>query len=120
MINQKRYLVPAIIGTIFTIVGSLISAQQVSKLMPFNVFSSDKLLHLSCYIILTIFWSVGLMKQNVERVVLKSIVITVCLGVLMEILQYSLFYGRQFEFLDIIANISGSLMGAIIFKRIFK
>lgn len=120
MINQKRYLVPAIIGTIVTIVGSLISAQQASKLLPFNIFSSDKLLHFSCYFILTVFWAVGLMKQNVDKVILKSISITVCLGVLMEILQYSLFYGRQFEFLDIIANISGSIMGAIIFKRIFK
>jgi len=38
-------------------------------------------------------------------------------GVLMEICQLYLFNGRSFELYDILANIIGSVIGVILFKK---
>jgi len=40
-------------------------------------------------------------------------------GICLEFMQYALFPNRYFEFLDIIANISGSLIGILFFKYIY-
>lgn len=118
--RQKRHLIPAFIATIVTIIGSAISGQQANELIPFDFFSQDKVLHLSCYMILTLLWCYGLRKLGSSKVTRNALLITIAIGVLMEIFQYLFFEGRQFEILDIIANISGSLIGAIIFNRIIK
>ena len=119
MIRVKP-LLPAIFASIAIIVGSGISGSKVSLLLPFDMLMKDKLLHFSAYLVLTILWGVGLDKLQSNRAIHKALLITICLGVIMEVCQYAFFVGRQFEILDIIANISGSLVGVMIFKRFIK
>ena len=119
MDNLKHLILP-ILATIITIIASGISATKANELLPFDFFSQDKLLHFGCYFVLTLLWSYGFYKINTKRTVQKSLIITIAVGILMEVCQYLFFEGRLFEFLDIIANISGSLIGALVFIKIIK
>lgn len=117
--DKIKHLILPILATIVTIIGSGISATKANEFLPIDLFSQDKLLHFSCYFVLTLLWSYGLYKIT-KRPIQKSLVITIAVGILMEVCQYLFFEGRLFEFLDIIANISGSLIGALVFIKIIK
>lgn len=95
-----------------------------SKSLPkidLELVSPDKLAHALVYSILalTIFWGLS-RKGNLNR---KTIIMAICLcstyGILMEMAQYLFFPGRYFEFLDIIANIIGSI-ASLLFLYFFK
>ena len=60
-------------------------------------------------------WCMALRKKeiNFSNVLFFSI----SFGILMEICQLYLFNGRSFELYDIIANILGSIIGLILFKK---
>lgn len=118
--DRSKHLILPVLATIITIIGSGLSASRANALLPFEMFSMDKLLHFGCYFILTVLWSYGLYKLNTNSPLLKSLWITITLGFLMEVCQYLFFEGRLFEFLDIIANISGSLIGALVFIKFIK
>lgn len=119
MIKFKHLILP-LTATIVTIIGSGLSATRAKELLTLDLFSQDKLLHFSCYFILTVLWSYGLYKIKINQHIQKSLMITISVGLLMEVCQYLFFEGRHFEFLDIIANISGSLIGALVFIKIIK
>lgn len=119
MRNIKHLILP-IGATIVTIIGSALSASSVKALMIDNLFSQDKLLHFGCYFILTIFWSNGLYRIGKSNAVRNAMIITIIVGFVMEVCQYLFFEGRAFEFLDLIANISGSLVGALVFIKFIK
>ena len=118
--NRLKHLILPILATIVTIIGSGISAARAKELLPMDLFSQDKLLHFGCYFILTVLWAYGLVKIKTKRPISKSLIVTILVGIIMEVCQYLFFEGRVFEFLDIIANISGSLIGALVFIKIIK
>ena len=118
--NRLKHLILPVGATIITIIGSGLSAARAKELLVLDILSQDKLLHLSCYFVLTIMWSYGLYKFKTKHCIRKSLLITIIVGLLMEVCQYLFFEGRQFEFLDIIANISGSLIGALVFIKFIK
>lgn len=118
--SKEKHLILPIIATIVTIIGSGLSAVRAKELLTLVMFSQDKLLHFACYFVLTILWSYGLNKNEKENALSLSLIITISLGILMEVCQFLFFDGRVFEFLDIIANISGSLIGALVFIKIIK
>ena len=51
---------------------------------------------------------------------MEFFLIAALFGIIVEVLQYFLNWGRSFDILDIITNISGSIIGVIIFNRFFK
>ncbi len=117
--DKLKHLTPAIVATILTIIGSGLSGTTADTMkLDFDHF--DKVAHFGTYIIVTFLWCYGLEKIDTKRVIWKSLLIALILGLLMESLQYAYFIGRQFEFYDIIANISGSLTGVLIYKTLFK
>ena len=118
--NKIKYLILPTIATLTVIWGSALSSNQAKELWIVDFFSQDKLLHFTSYFVLTILWAYGLYKIKRKRPILTATLVATLVGILMEVCQYSFFEGRQFEFLDIIANISGSLVGALIFKTIIK
>lgn len=115
-----KHLTLPILATLVVVAGSVLSAQRAKVLFDFDFFSRDKVIHFLCYFVLTLLWSYGLDKISKSRPIIWALVITIVLGVSMEVLQYTLIEGRYFEFLDIIANISGSLVGALAFIRFIK
>ena len=118
--NRLKHLILPIAATILIIIGSGLSATRAKELLIFDLFSQDKLLHFGCYFVLTLLWTYGLYKIKLKHPIRYSLIITIGLGLLMEICQYLFFEGRVFEFLDIIANISGSLIGVLVFIKIIK
>ena len=86
----------------------------------FDGISIDKIGHLAVYWMLTwllIFASLKKSKNN-SQVYTKALLISIFYGVCLELLQLLIFVTRSFEFLDIIANISGSYLGYLTFKHL--
>ncbi len=78
-----------------------------------NLFSyQDKVMHFIAYTILAILYS--LTVKNHLKVLLCALVI----GTSIEILQYFTPY-RSFELLDIIADLFGSLLGILLYRKLF-
>ena len=107
--------------TLFLIVGTLLPKEAVSRTNLFNIPHADKESHLVAYGFLVFFWSTTLV-QKTEKIKAARISFygAILMGVLLEILQWRLNVGRHFEILDIIANIIGSIIGLIVFYKIYK
>ena len=118
--NKIIHLIVPISATIVTIIGSSLPDARAKELLPFDLFTQDKLLHFGCYFVLTILWAYGLNKIQNKRPVIIAIIIATIVGIIMETCQFLFFEGRLFEILDIIANISGSLIGALVFIKFIK
>ena len=99
--DKIKHLILPLLATVITIIGSGISTTKANNFLTFYFFSQDKILHLSCYFVLQLLWSYGLNKIT-KWPLLMSLVITIGVGILMEVCQYLFFEGRLFEFLDII------------------
>lgn len=118
--NNIKHLILPILATLLTIIGSGISAARAIELLPQELLSRDKLMHYVCYFVVTILWANGLHRSKKTKAVAKALLIATVLGLTMEVCQYLFFEGRLFDFLDIIANISGSLIGALVFIKFIK
>ena len=116
--SDKFYFGMAIFWTILTLYLSLISARSASKFNIWDFTGTDKLAHLIFYAVFSFLWCMSLRKRNVEK---KYVLFfSIFFGILMEICQLYLFNGRSFELFDIIANIIGSVVGLILFKKIIN
>lgn len=114
MERNFRYL--AITLTIAITVGSLI---DVIPKPSINI--SDKLVHSSAYLILTLSWLLSfkliLKKSRLFFLVLFAIFIY---GIIIEVLQEILTSYRQADYYDIIANLLGITIAGFIFYAVFK
>tara|TARA_B100001057_G_scaffold498002_1_gene603732 strand:+ start:1958 stop:2206 length:249 start_codon:yes stop_codon:yes gene_type:complete len=72
----------------------------------------DKLIHLIMYFILILLWGINLISFKFS--LFKILFLTIIFGLLIEILQYLLPFGRYFDLGDIIANSVGAIIGIII------
>lgn len=85
-----------------------------------GVGHTDKLSHLFAYFVLIVTLLFAFYKNGILGSTSWLILIVACslYGVLLEFIQYSLFPNRYFEWLDAIANVSGALLGSLLFKLI--
>ena len=112
--------IPALIwGTFITWV-SVMPKQSLPKI-ELDLMSPDKLAHAVVYMILVvaIYWGLSKKKQLNTKNIVFAIIFGSFYGILMEVAQYLFFPGRYFEFLDIIANIIGSI-ASLLFLYFFK
>ncbi len=114
-LSNRMYKILAIAWTLLTLYLSLISARSASEFNLLDFVGFDKIAHLSFYTIFSFLWSMSLRETNTG----KNFVLffSVSFGILMEICQFYLFNGRSFELYDILANIIGSFLGVILFKK---
>ncbi len=101
-------------------VGSLINSNTIRKINPLDFFQVDKLMHLTAYAILTFLWIYVLNEKGSKHFFFKSLSIAIVYGIALECAQYVFFTGRSFEFLDIMANIIGAIIGAFLTKYLLK
>lgn len=91
-----------------------------NKLLPF----SDKTLHLSAYIVLTVLWSIYftyLRPKTKTAVVLIFVVLFLTFyGILIEVLQSKITTTRVYDIYDMVANFSGIILGILIFMYLNK
>lgn len=114
-----KYLI-ATLWTIFIVVASGLSKGTVDKMIDFDLLSFDKFAHAFVYCVYVVLWSLALENKYGKNGKLIALYTSIILGVLMEILQATIFNGRSFEYFDIIANISGSVIGLTVFNKFFK
>lgn len=113
--SDNFYRFCALSWTLLILYLSLISANTAAKFNVFDFMGVDKLGHLIFYTTLSFLWCMSLRRRNTDK---KNILFfSVSFGVLMEICQLYLFNGRSFELYDILANIMGSVIGVILFKK---
>lgn len=90
----------------------------------FDFVGADKIKHLLAYATLAVLWlnavTVGTPADSPKAryAWLKPWIALFFLGVLLEVLQWTLFPNRLFEFADMLANGIGAGIGSFIFNRI--
>lgn len=114
-LSNRFYFYCALIWTCITLYLSLISAREAEKFNVWDIVGIDKLGHVVFYMIFSFLWSMSQRQRNYNK---KNVLFfAISFGVLMEICQLYLFNGRSFELYDILANIIGSVIGVILFKK---
>lgn len=80
--------------------------------------NSDKIYHLFAYFSLAISWLFSfLKKQNSKFIIALGCIIY---GIIIEVLQNTLTTYRTGDYLDVLANTLGVVLGLVVFNLIFK
>ncbi len=112
---MNRHIAIASAWTLLLIILSLISKGQAEKLSIFDFFGIDKLEHTAFYGVLSFLWVRAFFHYKLKYEYSTAIIFCSGLGIILEYLQKLLGTGRLFEFDDMIANLLGSILGAIAF-----
>ncbi len=119
-----RFILLSTIWTILVIAVSLIPSTSFDA-HQFEIEGLDKVIHLSMYTLMTLFWSTGLKRQHQSKKVRKNAFLIAVLGgfligLILEILQEYLVSSRSFDWLDLIANGIGCIFGLIVFQLLYR
>lgn len=119
-----RFILPGAIWTILVIAVSLIPSSNFDA-RQFDVEGLDKVIHLSMYTLMVLFWSTGFKRQHESKKIRNyafhiAVIGGFLISLVLEILQEYLVYSRSFDWLDLIANGIGCIFGVIVFKLIYK
>ena len=119
-----RFILPSLIWTAFVAVISLVPSSNVN-LREFQFEGVDKIAHFVMYTLLSLFWAIGLKRQNIS-VGLRRNAFKICVfggfffSLIIELMQEFLILTRHFEVLDLIANGIGCIFGIVLFKIIYQ
>ncbi len=123
--TRKWALTLAIFVTLVVVYLSLGNPPQLGPKL-FDFAGADKFKHALAYTTLAVLWlnatTVGTPAGGPikRRSWLVPTVALFFLGVLLEVLQWTLFPNRYFEYADMLANGVGVGIGSLIFKRILR
>jgi VanZ family protein len=99
---------------------SLLPSSSLPSLSWSEFLGADKLAHLGVYMIFSFLLVLTFNNSRPKLKYRSAILFSSAYGILMEVLQFLIYTGRNFEFLDIIANIIGSFLGTIFFTFLVK
>lgn len=99
-----------------TIVIAVLSLIKVGK-QPINFHNIDKVEHFIAYAVLSFFWLLALGKT--QKSILLLVLVCIFYGMIIEVFQGMTGY-RTFDFVDMIANTIGVLIGLFIFLFLIK
>lgn len=106
---MTKSLLPALI---WLIIITFLSTKGGISMPKFNLFQMDKLAHASAYALLSWLILFGLLRANGQtpglRLGLLVFLFAAGYGALMEVVQYTWFPNRLFEFDDMLANAAGA------------
>lgn len=119
-----RFILPSLIWTAFVVVISLVPSSNVN-LKEIQIEGVDKIAHFIMYTLMSLFWAIGLKRQNVSislrRNAFKiSVFGGFLLSLIIELIQEFVILTRHFEVLDLIANGIGCIFGIVLFKIIYQ
>jgi VanZ family protein len=100
------------------------STSLPSSLSIWELLSFDSFAHAFMFCVLCFLMIVGLSKQFTyprlkNYAVRASLLISTLFGILIEVTQHFLIYGRQGDIIDVLANTIGCLLGILLFKLIY-
>jgi len=115
-----KYYWKTIIWAIIIAVLSSIPGDDVSKIKILNIPHMDKIAHLGIYFILSFLFFLEAHRNSFaiktnRKFSIAILFLCVLYGIIMEFLQFFLFQERSAEFLDIIANSTGSVLSLFVF-----
>ncbi len=115
-----KNFIPAFIWAAVIFVLSATPGKNLPQIDLGDLLEADKIAHVGVYLILTLLLFRGFYRQKrlTTRNIIWAVLISAGFGIFLELGQYYFFPGRYFEFLDIVANIIGSLSSLIILKFI--
>lgn len=107
-----KKMLPALLWSIFVVIGCLIPANEVPEGIE---HLSDKGIHFFIHFVLTLLTAIGLMKANrgtaqYNSIILISVLYSIVLGIVMELMQHYLVIGRYGEILDAVADAIGAIL----------
>lgn len=106
----------AIAYSLFVVYASL--GKYAMGFVPKSINGGDKIAHFGAYFVFVILWALAAKFKAfavIPKVSLKYIVISgIVLGLLMEICQYVFTSYRQMDWLDMVANSVGVLLGYLV------
>jgi VanZ family protein len=112
--------IPALIWMAIIAFLSLIHSGSLPSNNWFSRIHADKIAHIILYAILSLLLLYAFSKNFGldSKVFIYAIIISGLFGIFIEMIQSVMNFGRSFELLDILANITGAFVGASIYKRI--
>jgi len=83
---------------------------------------SDKIVHFGFHFIIVILGTLFVKERSVlsftvNRVIFNLFLFSFIYGVVIELLQYIMPYGRAAEIWDVLANLSGAVFGGLLIKK---
>ncbi|HNP18151.1 MAG TPA: VanZ family protein [Fulvivirga sp.] len=110
---MNKYLIAAILWAILILVLTLTPGASVPN---YKLFSYDHLGHLAIFSILAFLMSSGIyaQKQQMSKSIQLSLLPAIIYGMVIEVIQEYI-PGRSMEWLDLLANCSGSILGISLF-----
>jgi len=106
------------IAALYLLTIAALSLMPARDLPHFTVFSDiDKAVHVSMYLGLSFLacWSYEVNRERMKPIYVLLAGVFMY-GVLMEILQRTMHNGRNFDFKDMVANLTGAIVGIIIYR----
>lgn len=119
-----RYNLFGLLWAVFILALTATPGFAMPETIRWNLLEFDKFAHLGVFAVLALLLIIGFKKQYSfvrirENAVLFALGITTFYGVSIEFLQ-SIIPGRSIEFADVIADISGALVGWGLYGLIYK
>lgn len=116
-----KYFIPAILWGIVILGLSAIPGNSLPDISFWSLIQPDKVGHLGIYCIFVsaMLWGMNRNFRPAKIPVYTVIVVVlfaILYGILMEFMQSYFFSGRNFDVLDILANIIGSFVGLLSLK----
>lgn len=117
-----KRLIPTLVWALLIIVLSFAPQEEFNNKSMDNL---DKIVHLFLYAVLSHLGMIAFLKQNQYRFLRRNAAPTIfflvfVLGLLIELLQGTVFVSRSTEVMDLLANTMGSLLGLVSFYMIYK
>jgi len=119
-----KYFIPAILWGALIFGLSATPGRHMPDLSFWNLFQPDKVGHFVVYAVLVgaILWGFHRLHQGEKipsNIVIMVVLFAILYGISIEFMQSHFFSGRNFDVLDILANIIGCLTGLLSW-RFFK
>ena len=116
LLNDRFFKFLSVLATLIVIYFSLKSPNPNSKNWYFLIIRGDLLLHFICYFGLSSIYFYAFL--NIQKSRLYALLLSIIVGILLEILHIITFFRRFFDFQDLIVNIIGAI-GGVFFNKLF-
>lgn len=97
--------------TLLITILSLISGDSFSDVSIMNIAGKDKIVHFVFYFVFATVWFLYNLSKTKEKKYQKIFIFSVSYGILMELCQAWFTTARTADWLDIVANTTGTLFG---------
>lgn len=117
----NRYKLLALIWTVLVFVLSAMPGKDISNSFLGDLIALDKIAHFIFYFVMTLTWSLYMRDiYSIYKSMIISALLSISFGLTMEIMQKVYFIDRSFDWQDVLANLSGVLIGCILFLKYEK